>query len=138
MSRRDFIMSNPGKNCFWLKPFYIRTHTFFCRKYTFLKQEDRKNPVNCTRPIIAMLSSLILWFYHVSTIFEQNWPERLIYYNEIWVFMGLSINDITHLEGGGSAKRWCYSINLFRKMGNKGREGSKMSKMGDVIFGQRP
>ena len=39
---------------------------------------------------------------------------------------GPSINDITHLGGGGSAKRWRYSINLFSKMGDKGQK--KISK----------
>ena len=34
------------------------------------------------------------------------------------------------LRGGGSAKRWRYSISLFSKMGTRGREGSKISKNG--------
>ena len=38
--------------------------------------------------------------------------------------------------GGGSAKRWCYSVSLFSKMGDKGKGGVKnFKKMGDVIYG---
>ena len=37
--------------------------------------------------------------------------------------------------GGGSAKRWCYSISLFSKMGDKGEGGVKnLKKMGDIIY----
>ena len=40
-------------------------------------------------------------------------------------------------EGGGSAKKWSYSIILFSKMGNKGEGGAKtLKKMGDIIYGQ--
>ena len=42
---------------------------------------------------------------------------------------GQSINDVTHL--GGSAKRGCYSISLFSKMGDKGKGGVKnLKKLG--------
>ena len=34
---------------------------------------------------------------------------------------------------GVSAEKWCYSISLFSKMGDKG-EGQKFQKMGDVIM----
>ena len=44
-----------------------------------------------------------------------------------------SINDITHLGGGGSTKRWRYFINLFSKMGDKGEGGVK-----NVIYGRPP
>ena len=46
---------------------------------------------------------------------------------------GLSINDITHLGGGGCA------ISLFSKMGVKGGEGGRSQKsqqMGDIIYGR--
>ena len=46
---------------------------------------------------------------------------------------GPSINDITHLGGGGSAKRCRYSKSLFSKMGEKGLKISKI--MGNVIYG---
>ena len=47
--------------------------------------------------------------------------------------MGPSINEVSHLEeGGGSAERWCYSISLFSKIGDKW--GQKSQKMGDVIW----
>ena len=36
---------------------------------------------------------------------------------------GPSINEVTHLRGRGSARRWRYSISLFSKMGDKGGEG---------------
>ena len=50
--------------------------------------------------------------------------------------MGPSINDVTHLGGGGSGKRWRYSINLFSKMGDKGDGGGKKSQqISDVIYG---
>ena len=51
--------------------------------------------------------------------------------------MGPSINDINHLGGRGrSAKRGSCSISLFRKMGDKGERGVKISqKIGDVIYG---
>ena len=39
-----------------------------------------------------------------------------------------SINDVTHLGEGGSAKRWYYSIGLFSKMGDKGEQGVKNLK----------
>ena len=39
-----------------------------------------------------------------------------------------SINDVTRLGGGGSAKRWRYSISLFCKMGDKGEGGVKNLK----------
>ena len=39
------------------------------------------------------------------------------------------INDIDHLGGGGSAKRWRYSISLFSKMDDN------LKKVGDVIYG---
>ena len=32
--------------------------------------------------------------------------------------------------------RWHYSINLFSKIGDKGREGQKSQKMGEVIYGR--
>ena len=43
--------------------------------------------------------------------------------------MGPSINEVSHLEeGGGSAERWCYSISLFSKIGDKGEGGVKNLK----------
>ena len=35
------------------------------------------------------------------------------------------MNDVTHLGGGGSAKRGRYSISLFSKMDDKGKGGVK-------------
>ena len=63
--------------------------------------------------------------------------SRRWYRNAIRSSRGLSINDVTHLGGGGSAKRWHYSISLFSKMGNKGGvRGQKSQKMSDIIHGQ--
>ena len=42
--------------------------------------------------------------------------------------MGPSINDVTHLGGGGSAKRGHYYISLFNKNGDKGERGVKHIK----------
>ena len=45
--------------------------------------------------------------------------------------LGPSINDVTHLGGGGSAKRRRYSISLFSKTGDKGGGmGQKSQKNG--------
>ena len=50
---------------------------------------------------------------------------------------GLSINDVSHLRGRGSSKRWRYSISIFSKIGDKGvRKGKKSQKMGDLIYGK--
>ena len=49
------------------------------------------------------------------------------------------MNDVTHIGGGGSAKRWHFSINLYSKMGDKGEgRGKKSQKLVDVIYGQPP
>ena len=48
--------------------------------------------------------------------------------------MGPSINDVTHLGGGGSDKRWCYSISLFSKMCDKGEGGIKNLKKSVMSF----
>ena len=50
---------------------------------------------------------------NVSTQVVIGYFDLLIY------DLGPSINDITHLGGGGSAKRWHYYISLFSKMGDK-------------------
>ena len=52
--------------------------------------------------------------------------------------MGPSTNDVTHLGGGGSAKRWCYSISLFSKMGDKGEGGVKNIKKWVTLFLNSP
>ena len=52
--------------------------------------------------------------------------------------MGLSINNVTHLGGGGSAKRWRYSISLFSKMGDKGEGGVKILKKRVTSFMDGP
>ena len=44
---------------------------------------------------------------------------------------GPSINNVTHLGKGRSAKIWHYSISQFSKMGDKGAP----QKMGDIIYG---
>ena len=51
---------------------------------------------------------------NVSTQVVIGYFDLLIY------DLGPSINDITHLGGGGSAKRCCYSISLFSKIGDMG------------------
>ena len=45
--------------------------------------------------------------------------------------------SLTCESEGGSAKRRCYSISLFSKMGHKEEGGVKnLKKLGDVIYGQ--
>ena len=41
---------------------------------------------------------------------------------------GTSIKDVTHLGGRASAKRWCYYMRLFSKMGDEGERGVKNFK----------
>ena len=48
--------------------------------------------------------------------------------------MGPSISDVSHLGGGGSAKRWHYSINLISKMSDKGEGGVKILKKWETSF----
>ena len=45
-----------------------------------------------------------------------------------------TINDITHLGGGRSAKRWRYSRSLFSKIGDKGEGGVKNLKKSVMPF----
>ena len=51
----------------------------------------------------------------------------------------MSINDVTHFGGGqgGSAKRWCYSMRLFCKMGDKGEGRVKIFKKWVTSFMDR-
>ena len=51
---------------------------------------------------------------------------------------GPSINDVTHLGGGGSAKRWPYSLSLFSKMDDKGEGGVKNIKKWVTSFIDAP
>ena len=48
--------------------------------------------------------------------------------------MGPSINDITHLGEGGSAKKWHNSLSLSSKMGGKGERGVKNLKIWVTSF----
>ena len=48
--------------------------------------------------------------------------------NKNW--KGLFMIDVTHSGGGGSAKRWCYSISILYNVWQGGREESKISKYG--------
>ena len=52
--------------------------------------------------------------------------------------MGPSISDVSHLGGGGSAKRWHYSINLISKMSDKGEGGVKNLKTWVTSFMDGP
>ena len=59
------------------------------------------------------------------------WSKRADSYSQLCCFdrtIGLFINDVTHLGGGGFADWWCYSISLFCKMGDKGEGGVKNLK----------
>ena len=51
-----------------------------------------------------------------------------------YIYIG-AVHKWCHPFGGEgvSAEKWCYSISLFSKMGDKG-EGQKFQKMGDVIM----
>ena len=51
---------------------------------------------------------------------------------------GPSLNNITHLGGGGSAKGWRYSISLFSKMGDKGEGRVKILKKWETSFMDGP
>ena len=51
-----------------------------------------------------------------------------IYLKYLQFTEGPPIYDVTHLGGGGSAKRLCYCIGLFSIMGNKGEGGIKNLK----------
>ena len=88
-----------------------------------------------------------------------KWKSYLQHTSELWrrrkrhmahkrIMMGWSISDLSQTflygaihkwchplsGGGGSAKRWCYSISLFSKMDDEGGRGQKFQKMGDVIY----
>ena len=66
---------------------------------------------------------------NVSTQVVIGYFDLLIY------DLGSSINDITHLGGGGSAKRRHYYISLFSKMGDKReRRVKNLKRIADVIF----
>ena len=63
-------------------------------------------------------------------IVEVN-TEHLLYKKELFkkiYTMGSSVNDVTHLGGEGSAKRWHYSIRLICTMDDKGEGGFKFLK----------
>ena len=49
-----------------------------------------------------------------------------------------SLNDVIHLDGGGSFKRRQYSISLFIKMGNKGEGAVKNLKKWVTSFMDGP
>ena len=59
-------------------------------------------------------------FFYISKN-QMNFLERF--------YIG-AVHKWCHPGGGGSAKRWHYSITLFSKMCDKGGEGSKISKHG--------
>ena len=52
--------------------------------------------------------------------------------------MGPSINDITHLGEGGSAKKWHNSLSLSSMMGGKGQRGVKNLKIWVTSFMDDP
>ena len=65
--------------------------------------------------------------YNKSNHFAVKWATATFFIFSWGAILtkGPSINDVTHLGGGGSAKIWCYSISLFSKMGVKWEGGVK-------------
>ena len=75
---------------------------------------------------------LDVWEFRMGLFFGPLPKEKKRIYQQSILFIsikGPSINEVTHLGGRGSARRWRYSISLFSKMGDKGEGGVKNLKI---------
>ena len=88
----------------------------------------------------------ISWFVYIRGGWYFIFGRRFTHFSLnlfLWQLMkrvfhiGPSINNVTHL-GGGSTKRWWYSISLFSKMGYKREEGVKILKKWVMSFMDSP
>ena len=93
----------------------------------------QRNVCVCVPPLIAKIwtknKELYFWLKKCKKAFES-----LLFKKKKKIYIG-AVHKWCHPFGGEgvSAEKWCYSISLFSKMGDKG-EGQKFQKMGDVIM----